>query len=182
MRALALPFAPRYIILTLCLALTAVLAATLLLYPATVYEVGIPLAVFGGLALLGVVDLFQTRHAILRNYPISAHLRFIMEDIRPELRQYFFEGEKDGAPFSRDKRAIVYQRAKRALDKRPFGTQYNVYEEGYEWVRHSMAPRPVSAENRLILCGSRRLVIAKMLRMSSSTISTFLPMSTVPAS
>ena len=146
MRALALPFAPRYIVLTLCLALTVVLAGTLLLYPSTVYEVAIPLAVFGSLSLLGLVDLFQTRHAILRNYPISAHLRFILEEIRPELRQYFFEGEKDGAPFSRDKRAVVYQRAKRALDKRPFGTQYNVYEEGYEWVRHSMAPRPLSTE------------------------------------
>src|SRR5262249_47313466 len=70
------------------------------------------------------------------------HLRFILEEIRPEIRQYFFEGEKDGTPFSRDKRAIVYQRAKLALDKRPFGTQYNVYEDGYEFVRHSMAPRP----------------------------------------
>src|SRR5262249_49782914 len=87
---------------------------------------------------------FRPRHSVLRNYPISAHLRFLLEDIRPELRQYFFEGEKDGAPFSRDKRAVVYQRAKRQLDKRPFGTQYNVYEEGYEWVRHSMAPRPLA--------------------------------------
>jgi glutamate synthase domain-containing protein 2 len=153
MRALALPFTARYIVLTLCLTLTVVLAATLLLYPATAHEAAIPLAVFGGLAALGLVDLFQTRHAILRNYPISAHLRFILEEIRPEMRQYFFEGEKDGAPFSRDKRAIVYQRAKRALDKRPFGTQYNVYEEGYEWVRHSMAPRPLATEPFRITVG-----------------------------
>ena len=60
---------------------------------------------------------------MLRNYPIAAHLRFILESIRPEMRQYFFEDEKDGLPFSRDKRAIVYQRAKSALDVRPFGTQ-----------------------------------------------------------
>ena len=144
MRALTLPFTPRFIVLTFCLAMTAVFAGTLYLHPSTLYEVAIPFAIFGALSLLGVVDLFQTRHAVLRNYPISAHLRFLLEDVRPELRQYFFEGEKDGAPFSRDKRAIVYQRAKRALDKRPFGTQYNVYEEGYEWVRHSMAPRPLA--------------------------------------
>jgi len=153
MRALALPFTPRFIVLTLCLAVTALLVGTLYLQPWTLYGVAIPLALFGGLSALGLGDLFQTRHAVLRNYPISAHLRFVLEAIRPEMRQYFFEGEKDGAPFSRDKRAIVYQRAKRVLDKRPFGTQYNVYEEGYEWVRHSMAPRPLATEPFRITIG-----------------------------
>jgi glutamate synthase domain-containing protein 2 len=94
-----------------------------------------------GLLALGLRDLIQPRHAILRNYPITAHLRFLLENIRPEMRQYFFEGEKDGTPFARDKRAIVYQRAKQALDKRPFGTQYNVYEEQYEWLHHSIMPK-----------------------------------------
>ena len=67
---------------------------------------------------------------MLRNYPIMAHIRFILEAIRPEIRQYFFESEKDGLPFCRDKRAVVYQRAKLALDMRPFGTQYDVYASG----------------------------------------------------
>ena len=58
------------------------------------------------------------------------------------MRQYFFEDEKHGLPFSRDKRAVVYQRAKNVLDKRPFGTQYDVYADGYEWLRHSIASRP----------------------------------------
>jgi glutamate synthase domain-containing protein 2 len=145
MRTLVIPFTPRFIALTACLAATALLAGTVYAHPSWLYEAAIPLGLFGGLSALGVRDLFQTRHAVLRNYPISAHLRFLLESIRPEMRQYFFEGEKDGAPFSRDKRAIVYQRAKRVLDKRPFGTQYNVYEEGYEWVRHSMAPRPLAS-------------------------------------
>ena len=95
-----------------------------------------------GSVALGIHDLYQTRHAVLRNYPVAAHLRFLLESIRPEMRQYFFEGDKDGAPFPRDKRAIVYQRAKRDLDKRPFGTQYDVYEEQYEWLHHSIAPKP----------------------------------------
>ncbi len=90
--------------------------------------------------LLGLRDLRQTRHAVLRNYPVAAHLRFLLEGIRPEMRQYFFEGDKDGAPFPRDKRAIVYQRAKKELDKRPFGTQFDVYQEQYEWLHHSIAP------------------------------------------
>src|SRR5882672_2312034 len=144
MHPLLLPFTPRFIVLTLCVAATALLGGLLYLHPSTLYGAAIPLALFGGLSALGVRDLFQTRHAVLRNYPIAAHLRFLLEDVRPELRQYFFEGEKDGAPFSRDKRALVYQRAMRALDKRPFGTEYNVYQEGYEWVRHSMAPRPLA--------------------------------------
>src|SRR5580698_6001543 len=153
MHMLSLAFTPRFICLTLSVLLTAVLLVTVLAVPSAIYVAGVPLALFAALSVLGTRDLFQTRHAVLRNYPISAHLRFILEEIRPELRQYFFEGEKDGAPFSRDKRAVVYQRAKRALDKRPFGTQYNVYEEGYEWVRHSMAPRPLSTEAFRITVG-----------------------------
>jgi glutamate synthase domain-containing protein 2 len=99
--------------------------------------------------LLGLRDISQTRHAVLRNYPVAAHLRFLLESIRPEMRQYFFEGDKDGAPFPRDKRAIVYQRAKRDLDKRPFGTQYDVYQEQYEWLHHSIAPKQALSHDAL---------------------------------
>jgi glutamate synthase domain-containing protein 2 len=101
----------------------------------------IPIIIFGALTLLGIRDLTQKSHAVLRNYPISAHMRFLLEEIRPEMRQYFFESEKDGMPFSRDTRALVYQRAKMVLDKRPFGTQEDVYRDGYEWMHHSVAPK-----------------------------------------
>src|SRR4030081_3749298 len=106
----------------------------------------IPIAIFGLLTLLGIRDLTQKSHAVLRNYPISAHIRFLLEEIRPEMRQYFFESEKDGMPFSRDTRAVVYQRAKMVLDKRPFGTQENIYLEGYEWMHHSVAPKVRTGE------------------------------------
>ena len=95
----------------------------------------------------------QKSHAVLRNYPISAHLRFLLEEIRPEMRQYFFESEKDGMPFSRDTRAVIYQRAKMVLDKRPFGTQEDVYREGYEWMHHSVAPKPHADEKFRITIG-----------------------------
>ena len=139
MRALQLPLTARF------LAFTAVLVIALALFAALVVGstpvlVGIPFVVFAVLSLIGVYDLIQKRHAILRNYPLTAHLRFILEEIRPEIRQYFLESEKDGTPFSRDKRAIVYQRAKRALDKRPFGTQYDVYRPGYEWLHTRWRP------------------------------------------
>ncbi len=148
MRTLALAFTPRFIVLTLCILATLLLALVIggSMLSRWDMPLGVALAAFGGLSLLGLRDLTQTRHAILRNYPISAQLRFLLEEVRPEIRQYFFESEKDGLPFARDRRAVVYQRAKMALDKRPFGTQFNVYEAGYEWLQHSIAPRPVAAE------------------------------------
>ena len=103
-------------------------------------------AIAVGLSALGFYDLVQTRHAILRNYPILGHIRFLLELVRPEIRQYFFEADTDGRPFPRDKRAIVYQRAKRQLDKKPFGTQGDVYAEGHEWMLHSMLPKPLAQD------------------------------------
>jgi glutamate synthase domain-containing protein 2 len=152
MRALLLPLSARFIVYTAVMLITAILLFDELeVYP-SVYVV-ILLILFGGLAIIGTVDLIQTRHAVLRNYPLTAHIRFILEEIRPEIRQYFLESEKDGTPFSRDKRALVYQRAKQALDKRPFGTQNDVYASGFEWLDHSMAPRPVVKEPFRIVIG-----------------------------
>lgn len=118
---------------------------------------------------LGIHDLFQTRHAILRNYPVAAHLRFLLEDFRPEIRQYFFEGDKDGAPFPRDKRAIVYQRAKKQLDKRPFGTMLDVYQEQYEWLHHSISPKPTAAFDslRVVVGGGAQAYSASLLNISA---------------
>ena len=148
MRALTLAFTHRFIVLTLCIlaavALSIVIGGSML--RRWDIPLGLALLVFVGLSLVGVRDLLQTHHSILRNYPIAAHLRFLLEEIRPEIRQYFFESEKDGLPFPRDRRAVVYQRAKLALDKRPFGTQFDVYAPGYEWLQHSIAPRPVATE------------------------------------
>ena len=121
MRMLSLAFTPRFICYTLSILFAATLLLIILAVPQAIYVAGVPLALFAGLAVLGTRDPLQTRHAVLRNYPISAHLRFLLETMRPEMRQYFFEGEKEGAPFSRDKRAVVYQRAKMVPDKRPFG-------------------------------------------------------------
>ena len=101
---------------------------------------------WGGLLLsaalvaLGVHDLRQTQRSILRNYPIIGHLRFALEFIRPEIRQYFIESDNEAAPFSRSQRSLVYQRAKGEPDKRPFGTQLDVHATGYEWINHSVAP------------------------------------------
>src|SRR5262245_26231711 len=94
-------------------------------------------AVCAVLVAIGIWDMLQTKHSLRRNYPILANLRFMLEKIRPEIRQYFLESELDGTPFNRNKRAVVYQRAKGELDKRPFGTQQDIYGERFEWINHS---------------------------------------------
>jgi glutamate synthase domain-containing protein 2 len=88
--------------------------------------------VFLALCAVGIYDLQQSHHAILRNYPIIGHFRFMLESIRPEIRQYFLESETEASPFSRAQRTLVYTRAKGQSDKRPFGTQLDVRAIGYE--------------------------------------------------
>ena len=107
----------------------------------------------GTLTAIGVRDLTQTRQAIRRNYPILAHFRFFFESIRPEIRQYFLESDTEQTPFSRAQRSIVYQRAKSALDKRPFGTLVDVYASGHEWINHSLAPRELDQHDFRIKVG-----------------------------
>ncbi|MGE0360966.1 MAG: FMN-binding glutamate synthase family protein [Vicinamibacterales bacterium] len=90
--------------------------------------------------LRGVADMVQTRQAVRRNFPLVGHGRYLLEQIRPEINQYFVESNSDGRPFSRNDRSVVYQRAKGELDTLPFGTQRDVYAAGYEWINHSLAP------------------------------------------
>jgi len=147
-----LPFRGRFIAFTATSLATVGFGAIWAAVP-DAHWLAIPFGIGLFLTCVGIHDFFQTKHAILRNYPIMAHFRFIFESIRPEMRQYFFEGDKDGMPFSRDRRAVVYQRAKMALDVRPFGTNDDVYGNGFEWMSHSIAPRPVGKESFRIMIG-----------------------------
>jgi glutamate synthase domain-containing protein 2 len=114
---------------------------------------GFGVLLFAGLTVLGVHDVRQTRHAVLRNYPVIGHLRFLLEFIRPEMRQYFIESDTEAAPFSRAQRSLVYQRAKGEIDKRPFGTQLDVTAPGYEWINHSMAPTTLASHDFRVSVG-----------------------------
>lgn len=91
--------------------------------------------------VIGIIDLLQKKHTLWRNFPVLGRMRWIMEDLRPKLYQYFVESDTDGRPINRIDRSTVYQRAKKQLDTMPFGTQFNVYDEGYEWMTHSIAPK-----------------------------------------
>ena len=107
------------------------------------------------LSLVGLHDLKQEHHAILRNYPVIGHLRFMFEYIRPEIRQYFLESETDATPFSRAQRSLVYSRAKGDSDKRPFGTQLDIRAVGYEWINHSIATTQLQSHDFRIQIGGR---------------------------
>jgi glutamate synthase domain-containing protein 2 len=97
-------------------------------------------ALFAGLSALGAWNLVQTKHAILRNYPVIGHVRWLVEMVRPELRQYLLEDDDDATPFSRAQRSLVYRRAKAVTSDHPFGTLVDVYANDYEYIQHSSRP------------------------------------------
>lgn len=97
--------------------------------------------IVGPLIVMGVQDVLQNKQSIRKNFPILGRLRYVFEDLRPKIQQYFVESDTDGAPINRNERSVIYQRAKKQTDTVPFGTQMNVYAEGYEWITHSILPK-----------------------------------------
>ena len=141
-------FPMRYLAFTLC--------AIGLLLSLLVWVGGghvLPVLVFAYLVGTGFHDLWQSKRAVLRNYPVIGHMRFLLEFIRPEIRQYFIESENEAAPFSRAQRSLVYQRAKGDSDKRPFGTQLATHATGHEWMTHSVAPTTLASHDFRITIG-----------------------------
>ena len=143
-------FPVRWLTLTLC-----AVVALLGLFSWAAFGRG---ALFALLGLAGVVvglrDLRQTQRALLRNYPVIGHLRYLLEWVRPEIRQYFLESESEAVPFSRQQRSLVYQRAKGESDKRPFGTHLDVGQPGYEWINHSLQPSVLASHDFRVVIGS----------------------------
>lgn len=139
----------RYVplLITFCLAIyTSAMAAF------SVFSVGWCL-IPNALLLVGLYDLTQRRKAVLRNYPITGHLRYLLESIRPEVRQYFIEGEHDRLPFSRSERAMVYQRARNLRADKAFGTLDNLYEANHEFISHSIEPAHVDPKDLRVTIG-----------------------------
>lgn len=93
-----------------------------------------------GFALLAIYDVVQKRHSLLRNFPVLAHLRYILESIRPEIQQYFVESDTSEDPIPRIYRNVVYEKAKGELETVPFGSELNFYSQDYQWVNHSCFP------------------------------------------
>jgi hypothetical protein len=153
MHILRLAFSPRFVFYTLSILLTCTLLLTVVAYPPTFHLAIVPLAMFIGLTIIGTHDLIQTRHAVLRNYPISAHLRFLLEDIRPEMRWHPVQPRQAGGGLS------ARQDGARQASVR---NQYDVYGEGFGWVRHSIMPRPL-ATARSASRSAGRIVRGRMM-------------------
>jgi glutamate synthase domain-containing protein 2 len=132
----------------------------------------LPLVVLVPLIGVGIADLIQVHHAILRNYPIIGHIRFMLEAIRPELRQYIIEDERDPLPFSREHRALVYRRAKNIHDAQPFGTVMDVGAVGYGWISHSIRPKTLTDTDFRVTIGGpecRQPYSASVLNISGTS-------------
>jgi glutamate synthase domain-containing protein 2 len=141
----------RYAIFLLCIAVFLIAAGVGLSGRRIAWIVAAPAAV---LVVLGLLDLRQSRHSIRRNYPVIGHIRWWVEAVRPEIRQYLIEADEEAAPFSRSQRSLVYERAKGMTGEHPFGTLLDAYREGYEFIGHSMSPaRPADPASFRITIG-----------------------------
>ena len=120
------------------------------------YQYAFGLIVTLPLALLGIRDLIQAKHNLLRNYPIIGHFRWLFEKIRPQIHQYLVESNTDGRPFNRDDRTVVYERAKQEGGIKPFGTEMDVYADDYRWVNHSITPKHYDKELYRVLIGNEQ--------------------------
>jgi glutamate synthase domain-containing protein 2 len=114
------------------------------------------LVVSGFVAIVGTLDILQRKSTLRRNYPVLAHFRYGLESIGPEMRQYFIESDTAEVPFSRQQRALVYQRSKSVNDTRPFGTLHDVYGVDYEWINHSLLPSFIESDDFRVTIGKDR--------------------------
>ncbi len=136
-----------FIVIAILASLVTMLLGQFWVYAYWLFIIIIPLIV------LGIHDMMQVRHTLLQIYPVIGHIRYLFEMIRPEIQQYFVESDTDGQPVNREFRALVYQRAKGQRDTRPFGTVFEVYRNGYEWIDHSLAPKAVTDKSPKVRFG-----------------------------
>jgi len=134
------------------LALGTVLLALFLLF-AMLHDMRWFLFLLVPLIALWIYDVTQTKHAVLRNFPVMGHMRYILEFFRPEIQQYFVADDEEERPFNREIRSLIYQRAKNIRDTVPFGTERDILEVGYTWAEHSLAPKTASVSGARVLVG-----------------------------
>lgn len=106
--------------------------------------------------IIGVLDITQKKHTIRRNFPVIGNFRYMLEKVRPEIMQYFVETDTEGRPINRLFRSVIYQRSKQENSTSPFGTQWDVYHPGYEWIDHSVYaanPADLEQEQRVLVGG-----------------------------
>lgn len=103
---------------------------------------------------VGLHDIFQKKHTIMRNFPVIGHMRYLLESLGPELHQYFVEGNTDGRPINRNHRTYIYERAKLDKETHPFGTELDITSEDFKWMKHSIYPTPILTEAPRVTFGN----------------------------
>ena len=132
--------------------------------------------IIGVLGLVGIYDLLQKKRAVLANFPLMGRLRFMMEAIRPELRQYFWESDKDELPYSRNQRSMVYKRSKRLLAARPFGSDEDHYADDFNWLNHSITPSHIESDDfRIDVGDDQKPYSVSILNISGTSFGSLSP-------
>ena len=138
-----------------------------LLYPAFLLSIA---------AAVGFYDIFQKKRPVLANFPLIGRFRFVLESIRPELRQYFWESDTDELPYSRNQRSMVYQRSKQILAARPFGSDENHYSDDFTWLNHSIAPSHINDDDFRVIVGKGDACYAmSILNISGTSFGSLSP-------
>ena len=133
----------------------------------------VPLAALLG---LGIHDYSQQKHTLLGNYPLLGRFRFFFETIRPELRQYFWEADDDELPYSRNQRAMVYQRAKGIMAARPFGSTQAMYQDEFSWLNHAIQPTHIVDKHfRVVVGEGDAAYAASVLNISGTSFGSLSP-------
>jgi glutamate synthase domain-containing protein 2 len=104
-------------------------------------------------SIIGIYDIFYSRHSLNRLYPVVAYLRYFLESYRVEIQQYFIANDTEERPFNREQRTLVYQRAKNVRDTIAFGTQRNLVEDNYLSLWHSLAPTHIKETAKRVIIG-----------------------------
>lgn len=140
----------RFIPLTIIIVLLVLCVAGFHIVP----WLALPGLLLGGLLLLGIYDVLQSKHTLWRNFPILARVRWIAEELRPFFRAYIVESETEGRPFNHEERSMVYRRAKNVSSVEPFGSHVDIDKPPYEWLAHSMAAKHPHETNPRVLVGA----------------------------
>lgn len=114
-----------------------------------------PLIVFGPMSLLGVWDLWQSNHSLMRLYPISAHVRWFFEWLRPYMREYLLDSDHQGSPYNHNERALIYRRAKNIEGAQAFGTDMDLYSPQYEWINHAVQGKSYASQDYRVTIGDK---------------------------
>ena len=131
---------------------------------------------FAALFGLGFHDFWQKKRGLLANYPLLGRARYLLESIRPELRQYFWEADTDELPYSRNQRAMVYQRSKGIMAARPLGTVLDTYAEDYSWLNHSVKPTHIENKDFRVTVGKGKLAYdCSILNISGTSFGAMSP-------